>query len=245
MYATKEIQKSTLMSKRSVRWTGLMYLLVIVCAGFSQGYVRSTLVVPDDAAATATNIVSQEGLFRLGLVADLIAFILDAIISVMFYQMFRPFNKTLAMVSSALRLVAHPAIASLNLLNHYLALEVLGGSDYLNAFDAGQLQSLSLLLMDAHRNGYLIAGAFFGAHCFLLGLLIYQTNMIPKLLGILMIVAATGYWMETFGNFLFPGNEGWLAWVVGICAALGEVELTLYMLIKGVKKSYQAEYKYE
>nr|WKN34116.1 DUF4386 domain-containing protein [Tunicatimonas sp. TK19036] len=245
MYATKEIQKSTLMSKRSVRWTGLMYLLVIVCAGFSQGYVRSTLVVPDDAAATATNIVSQEGLFRLGLVADLIAFTLDAIISVMFYQMFRPFNKTLAMVSSALRLVAHPAIASLNLLNHYLALAVLGGSDYLNAFDAGQLQSLSLLLMDAHRNGYLIAGAFFGVHCFLLGLLIYQTNMIPKLLGILMIVAATGYWMETFGNFLFPGNEGWLAWVVGICAALGEVELTLYMLIKGVKKSYQAEYKYE
>jgi hypothetical protein len=43
--------------------------------------------------------------------------------------------------------------------------------------------------------------------------------------------------METFGDFLFPGNEHWLAWVVGLSAALGEVELTLYMLIKGVKKT--------
>ncbi|MEQ9439582.1 MAG: DUF4386 domain-containing protein [Cyclobacteriaceae bacterium] len=242
MYATKKIQESSLMNKRSVRFTGLMYLLVIICAGFSQGYVRGTLVVPGDAAATAANIVSQEGLFRLGLVADLIAFILDAIISVMFYQMFRPYNKTLAMVSSVLRLLAHPAIASLNLLNHYLALAVLGEADFLAVFDPGQLQSMSLFLMDAHRNGYLIAGAFFGVHCFLLGMLIYQTDMIPKLFGVLMVVAAAGYLMETFGNFLFPGNEGWLAWVVGLSAALGEVELALYMLIKGVKKSYRAEF---
>lgn len=220
-----------------------MYLLVIVCAGFSQGYVRGNLIVPGDASATAANIVASEGLFRLGLVADLIAFILDAIISVMFYQMFRSHNKTLALASSALRLLAHPAVGSINLLNHYLALYVLGGAGFLSAFDGAQLESLSMLFMEAHRNGYLIAGGLFGVHCFLLGLLICQTHLIPKLFGVMMMVAAAGYLMETFGDFLFPGNETWLAWVVGLAAVLGEVELTLYMLIKGVRKPSKTEPK--
>ena len=121
---------TNLLNIRSIRFTGLLYLLVIICAGFSQGYVRGTLVVPEDAIATATNILSNEGLFRLGLSADLVAFVLDAIISVMLYQLFKPYNKSLAMVSAALRLIAHPAIGALNLLNHYMSLEVLGGSEF-------------------------------------------------------------------------------------------------------------------
>lgn len=233
------------MSKRSVRLTGLMYLLVIILAGFSQGYVRGTLLVPDDATATASNITAHAGLFRLSLAADLIAFLLDAVISVMLYQMFKSVSKTRAMVASVLRLLAHPAIASLNLLNHYLALKVLSGESFLTVFEPAQLQSMSMLLMDAHRNGYLIAGVFFGVHCLLLGTLIYQSPMIPKVFGVLMAVAAAGYLMESFGNFLFPGNEGWLAWVVGLSAALGEVGLALFLLTRGVQNSYQPNVTYE
>lgn len=212
-----------------------MYLAVIVCAGFSQGYVRANLIVPGDAAETAANIMGNIGLFRLGLVTDMIAFIIDAVISVMLYQLLKPYGKTLAMVSSALRLLAHPAIGALNLLNHYLAFHVLSGADFLSAFEPSQLESLSLFFMDAHRYGYLIAGGFFGIHCFLLGILLIKSDIIPWFFGAMMIVAAIGYLMETFGDFLFPGNEDWLAWVVGLSAALGEVELTLYMLIKGIR----------
>ena len=75
------------------------------------------------------------------------------------------------MISSALRLLAHPAIGALNLLNHFMAFQVLGGGEFLNSFDPSQLESLSLLFMDSHRYGYLIAGGFFGFHCFLLGIL--------------------------------------------------------------------------
>jgi len=231
-------QESKLPTKKLTRIIGVLYLLVIICAGFSQGYVRGTLVVPGDAGTTVQNILSNEGLFRLGLVTDLIAFLLDAVISILFYQLLKWVNKTVAMVAAAFRLLAHPAIASLNLLNHVMALEVLDGADFLTAFSPEQLHSTSLLFMNAHRVGYLIAGAFFGIHCLLLGLLIYQSKMIPKVFGVLMIVAALGYLMESFGVFLFPGNEAWLALVVGFSAAVGEVGLTFYLLIKGLKKSY-------
>lgn len=234
-----QTEKRTL--KKLARVTGLLYLLVIICAGFSQGYVRGTLIVPGDASATALNILSNEGLFRLGFVADLVAFLLDAVISVLLYQLFKAEHKTVALISSGFRLLAHPAIASLNLLNHFLALEVLQGSSFLSTFSPEQLQSLSLLFMEAHQMGYLIAGAFFGIHCFLLGVLIYRSNLIPKVFGLLMVAAAIGYLMESFGNFLFPGNEGWLALVVGVSAAAGEVVLTFYLLLKGTKGSVETK----
>ena len=221
------------MEKNQYRLTGLLYLLVILFAGLSQGYIRGTLVIPGDALETGTNILQNEGLFRLGITFDLIAFSLDVIISVLFYQMFKPFGKTLALVSAALRLIAHPAIGSLNLLNHYLAIQVLGGAEFLSPFDLDQLQSLSLLFMEAHRYGYMIAGAFFGLHCLLLGILIFRSNTFPNWLGGFLQGSGLGYLIETFGNFNVPGYETYTALIVGIAAAIGEIALTLFLLIKG------------
>lgn len=218
------------------RITGIMYLLVIICAGFSQGYVRESLVVFGDPLSTAELILDNQGLFRIGFVADIIAFLLDAVISIMFYQLLKPVGKTLAIVSSTFRILAHPAIGSLNLLNHFMALEILGDANFISAFTPEQTQAMALQLMNAHRIGYLIAGAFFGIHCLLLGIQIYRTPLIPKFFGVMMGIAAAGYVMESFGDFLFPGNEEWLAWSVGLTAALGEVGLTLYLLIKGVRR---------
>ncbi|KGE89305.1 MAG: DUF4386 domain-containing protein [Phaeodactylibacter xiamenensis] len=222
--------------KQLARLTGLLYLIVIICAGFSQGYMRGTIVVPGDAAQTALNILEQGGLFRLGLATDLIAFTADAVIAVLFYQLFKPVNQTLSMVAAALRLLAHPAIASLNLLNHYLAQHVLESTEWALSHSPEQLYDLSLLFMDAHRAGYLIAGALFGLHCLLLGILIYRSDLIPKAFGVLMSLAGLTYLMETFGVFLFPGNDAWLALLVGGAAALGEVSLMGYLLARGVRE---------
>ena len=112
-------------SLRLIRLTGVLYLLVIIFAGFAQGFVRESVIVSGDAYATVHNILEHKLLFRLGLTADLIAFMLDVVIAILLYKIFKPFNKNLALISSAFRLIAHPAIGSINLLNHYMALEVL------------------------------------------------------------------------------------------------------------------------
>jgi len=223
------------MKKNQYRLTGLLYLFVIILAGLSQGYFRGTIYIPNDAVATAQNILEQPDFFRLGISFDLLAFMLDAIISVLLYQMLKPFGKTLALSAAALRLIAHPAIGSLNLLNHYLALQVLNGAEWLAVFDEAQLQSLSLFFLQAHQYGYLIAGGLFGLHCLLLGVLIIRSTTIPKVLGGFLIGSAAGYLIETFGNFNMPGYEMYTALIVGVSAAIGELALTLYLLIVGKK----------
>ena len=54
------------------RIAGVFYLLVILTALFAQ-ISRDRLIVPDDAAATATNILAHGTLLRLGFASDLIA----------------------------------------------------------------------------------------------------------------------------------------------------------------------------
>lgn len=226
-------------SLKLIRITGLLYLLVIICAGFSQGYVRGTLVVPGDAVATADNILQNKALFQLGLTTDLIAFLFDVVISILLYQIFKPFHKGLVLLSAGFRLIAHPAIASINLLNHYMAMKVLDTNAFAGSFSTEQVQEMSSLLMEAHHYGYLIAGGFFGVHCILFGVLIYKSNVFPKLFGGLLLGSGAGYLIETFGNINFPGYENQTALIVGIAAAIGEIGITIYMLTKGATSSYK------
>ena len=223
--------------KNKARLTGILYLLVILLAGFSQGYVRGTIFIPDDPQVTLTNIISSEVLFRLGLISDLLAFMIDAVISILLYQLLKSVNKTIAAIASVFRLLAHPAIGSLNLLNHYMALETASRSGIMSSLGIEQQEAWTMLFMNAHNAGYLLAGAFFGIHCLLLGILLYRSVLFPKVFGILMVLAAGGYMLETFGNFIFPGYQFVLANIVGFSAAIGEVSFTLYLLVKGTRKT--------
>jgi hypothetical protein len=217
------------------RIAGLLYLIIIVCAGFSEGYVRSSLIVPGDAAATAGNIMAHEWLFRAGFVGDLIAFITDAVVALLFYVLLKPVSRTLSLIAASLRLLAHPAIASVNLLNHFGVLLLLSGADYLKAFQTDQLYALVLLSLDTHKYGYLIGGAFFGLHCLILGYLLFRSDLFPGILGVLLMIASFGYLTESFGKFLFPGHEEMFTLIVAVPAVIAELSLCLWLLVKGVK----------
>ncbi|MCB1320282.1 MAG: DUF4386 domain-containing protein [Leptospiraceae bacterium] len=221
-------------NRKMARMAGLLYLIVIVCAGFAQGYVRAGLVVPNDMTATAENILGAQFLFRAGLVADLVAFLCDAVIAILFYALLKPVNNTLAMLAAALRLLAHPAIGSLNLLNHHLALAVLSDPGFTSIMATEQSQAWSAIFLQAHDYGYLIAGAFFGLHCLVLGYLLYRSDLFPGVLGMLMMLAAGGYVIESFGSFLVPDYRNTYALIVAVTAVVGEVSLCLWLLIRAV-----------
>ena len=208
--------------------------MIIICAGFSQGAVREMLIVAGNASATAENLLDNSFLFKVGLMTDLIAFLIDASVSVLFYILLKPVNKGLAMTAALFRLIAHPAIGSLNLLNHFAALRVLESPGFAASFDTSQLQEFSLFFMELHNMGYLIAGVFFGIHCLLLGYLLYKSNLFPKFIGVLLTIAAFGYLIESFGFIFFPELKSTFALIVGLSAGIGEVTLTLWLLIKGV-----------
>ena len=217
------------------RIAGALYLIIFITAGFAQGFVREGMVVPGDAALTFENISASPFVFRLGLISDLVAFLLDAIISVILYLLLRPVDRAGAMSMAVLRLLAHPAIATVNLVHHFAAIQLVDGGALMSGWSPDQIEGMVLFFMQLHRAGYLIAGAFFGAHLLWLGALILRSPSFPGWLGILLLLAGPAYLAETTGNLLWPGHEALLSAIVVIAAVTAELALALWLLLKGVK----------
>jgi hypothetical protein len=135
------------------RIAGVLYLINIACGVFGEIFVRGHLVVAGDALATAHNIMGSEFLFRCGVAGDLIMHITDVPMAVIFYVLLRPVSRDLSLLAALFGLI-QTAVLCANKLNLVTVLLLLGGSNYLKAFDPSQLQALAQLSLVLHENGF-------------------------------------------------------------------------------------------
>jgi hypothetical protein len=191
------------------------------------------VIVEGDAAATAENISSSAGLFRLGFAVDLVVFLSDVAVAVLFYVLFRPVSQVLALLVAAFRIV-QSAILGINLLHHYSAILLLGERADQGALAPAQVDTLIAWSLDMHAYGYLIALTFFGVQLAILGYLCMRSGFVPKALGLLLVLAAFGYLIDSFLHFLVPSYGGALSPVVLAPAVVGELALALWLIFRGV-----------
>ena len=222
--------------KNLARIAGLLYLIVIATGLFSEVFVRQALRVAGDALATAHNIQSQEMLFRLGFVADLVNFVVGLPSVLIIYVLFKRVNKFLLQLA-LIFVIIQTAIIAVNLLNQISPLLLLGNDKYLNTLQPTQLATLSLLSLNIQAQGYAIGLVFFGFYCLIIGFVIYKSQMIPKILGVLYIIAGLGYLINSFTMFLSKGFANPLFIYLAIPIFIGELSLCLWLLIKGVDNS--------
>lgn len=216
----------------TARFAAFLYLLIAVIAGFTYFYVPSQLIVPGDAAATASNIQASGSLFRLGIGAELVIFLSEIVLSVLLYFIFKPVSKTLSLIAAVSRL-AMTAVHALNLLNHLIALLLLSGAAYLTVFEPAQLNTFAMLFLDAHGIGYTIGIVFFALSTGTLGYLIYKSGFLPKALGGLFLVASLGYFIDSFSLLLNPSWKDTPV-LIAMTIAIAEIAFPLWLLIKGV-----------
>ena len=81
--------------------------------------MRSAIIVPGDAAATVTNLLNSELLFRLGIVSDAVVFLSEILLMALLYILFKPVSKTLSLAAAFARL-AMVVMQGMNLLNYFL-----------------------------------------------------------------------------------------------------------------------------
>ncbi len=219
---TKEI-------KKNARIAGILYLAIAILAPLGDMVFRADLIVPGDAAATASNIIASEGQYRLGFVSDLITQTVHVFLVLFLFKLLKPVNKNHAVLLAVLGLISVP-ITMLNELNQIVPLLLLNGAETLTGFTAVQLQTLATLFLDLRVQGVSISYIFWGLWLFPMGYLIFKSGYIPKILGVLMIIAGLGYLIEFVLFFLFPQLD------VSIITFTfwGEVLLPLWLLVKGV-----------
>ena len=214
------------------RTAGIAYLLVIVFGLFAEVAVRSTLIEPGDAAATASNVADAEWLFRAGFGADVVVFLADVVLAVLLFRVFKPVDRTMSMLAAAFRLT-QTAIISLNLLSMFAALRLFTGEADVGAFAPDQVDQLGLLLLDAHRYGYILGLTFFGMSTVLIARMALGSDGMPRPLGWFLLAAGVGYLTDSALWFLIPGYEGSVSPVVLAPAVVAEVWFALWLLLKG------------
>ena len=212
------------------RMAGVSYLLGALTSVLGQMVVLGMLVEPSSATATAANILSHEPLFRLGFVSSLMTVPFHLMWAVLFYRLFRPVNKSVSLLSGLVMLVACTMWALSSLL-HLAPLVVLQSKSSLSAFAPEQLQALALMLLKLNARAYDIGLVFFGFWCVLIGYLIFRSAFMPRIIGVLEMLAGVGYltllW-QPLAHYLYPYNLA--------LAGPGEISLTLWLLVKGVNE---------
>ncbi|MGB8360875.1 MAG: DUF4386 domain-containing protein [Acidimicrobiia bacterium] len=219
--------------KRLARTAGLLYLAIFVIYPLST-MVRSTLVVPGDAAATAQNVAANESLFRWGMAGEATIFIIEIVLAAVLYALLRPVSRTLSLGASLARVAEGVVMAAGNLFTSILTLVAVGGAGYLAVFSPEQRDALALFFQDANDHVVLVWGFFFALSLVLTGWLVYRSGFFPKIPGVLLVLAGVGYFAQSYGTIVAPGAADLLTNVVLVLAIPGELVFALWLLIKGV-----------
>ena len=210
------------------RITGVVYLLYFLTAVLAV-FLSRGLVVSGDAAATANHLLAHERLFRLSVAVGLIGTALYIAVTVLFYRLFKPVNKTVSLLAAFFSLVGC-AIQAFGSLFQIAPLVVLEGGPYLSAFKVEQLQAVALMFIKLNVQAAYIYLVFFGLFNLLIGYLILKSTFLPRILGVLMALSGLGWLM-----FLSPPLANQMLPYIEVLGILAEASLMLWLLVKGVK----------
>jgi Domain of unknown function (DUF4386) len=217
--------------KSTARVTGLLYLVVAITGILGFLVIRPVLHDAADAAATAANLVRQEGLARLGIALELGIVLSQALVAVWFFRLFRSVN-----------VVAAGSIAAFGMVN---AIVILASSVALTGALAAALDpglapggdsAATAQFMYALSAALWAGGSlFFGLWLIPMGYAAVVSGWMPKLLGQVLMVGGVGYVLSVFAIVLLPDAPEFVGAALTIPATVGEFWMIGYLLIFGVR----------
>jgi hypothetical protein len=221
----------TEMSPRTkARLAGAFYLATILTGIFAQGFISARLIVPGDAAATANNILSHDGLFRLGFAVYMIEMVCQIIMTVLIYDLLKPVNRSISLLAAVVGLIGC-GIKTFSRLFYFAPLLVLGGTHYLSVFSGEQLNAVALLFLRVNDIGAGIALVFFGFYAILRGYLVIRSTFLPGILGWLGVLGGIG-WLA----FLSPPFGERMFSVIAVVGIIGSLVNIAWLLAVGVNE---------
>jgi hypothetical protein len=206
---------------------GFLFLFILITSALSQALATSSLD-PADVPGSLNDVAENDKKFRLGIVIDLISHISIVALAAMLYLVFSPFNQTLALIGTLLR-VAEGAILALNEISNLVFLEVSQKFVSATGAQAIALESMGRMLISTERSGMKIGLLFLLLGMLMYSILFVSSGAIPLVLGwsgvIACILAVVGVMLT-----LINPNISMVSFAPYI---LYEVVLGFWLLLRG------------
>jgi hypothetical protein len=220
-------------NKKKARIAGLLYFATSIFGAFGLAYVPSVIFVANDAAATARNVQSHELLLRGGIVSNLFASIGFIFVALALYELLKGVHKGMA-ASMVILIGASIPVSLYNEVNRLASLKLLNGTDYSSVFQKPQLDAMVLLFHGLWNQGNLVAQILWGLWLIPFGILVYRSRFLPRILGVLLLIACFGYLTSSVTLLLVPEFGPAVtrcSTLLNIC----ELPIIFWLLIMGAK----------
>jgi len=214
---------------KTARNAGILYLLVLPFGIFSFVYIPLKLIVDDNISLTIQNISENILLFRLSSISHLISQIIVVFLALSLYRLFKNINQNRALLMLTLALLVVP-ISFINEVHNFGIIKLIENEG--DSFQSVQLNALVSILLDFSRNGVLIAQIFWGLWLLPLGLLVFESGFLPKIIGFFVIIAGGAYLFDSIVQLLSPGFV-----IISQFTFILEITFPIWLLIKGIKNS--------
>lgn len=220
--------------RSAAKIVGFLYLFAMAISIFGES-VRGRLILPHDAAQTASSIVASEALFRLSIVGDLVIYVCDIILFWGIYVILKRVNKDIALLAAFFRLV-ETAILGATTLTAFIALRLLSGADYLRVVETAQLQALARGFLSIYGIGLSVGFVFLGLGSAIFSYLWLKSRYIPRGLAWLGIFGSLLMAIMSLVTMVFPVVWDRVGMAYMMPMGLYEIGLGLWLLIKGLQE---------
>jgi len=219
--------------KKTARVAGMLYLAIVFTSLYAHIYVPLQIWVNGDAAATGNNILANEFLFRACVVVSLVEVIILLFLALVLHRLFKQVNDHLARLMVALAGVQIPIAFVLGAFK-LTSLMILKG-EVASTFSTAQLPDMAILFLEITRYGGITLELLSGLWLFPFGMLVYRSRFIPRVFGVLLIIAGIGYTVDSFTFMLIPNYHAYTQVAALLFSGIGELSIILWLLIKGLK----------
>jgi hypothetical protein len=207
-----------------------MFLISFVAGAFGEFYVPSKLIVAGNAAATVSNILDHEILFRLGFTGYLLEALCDVGLALVLYVLLEPVDRNLALLSAFLGLVSTALFAVCEMF-FFCAPFLVKNPVFAQSFTREQLDALFYFLVRVYAAGAGLFMVFYGSASLVRGYLIYRSGYLPRFIGVLSALVGVMFIVKNFTLVLAPAYSSDL---LLIPAPITVLVLSVWFLGKGV-----------
>ncbi|MER3386503.1 MAG: DUF4386 domain-containing protein [Microcella pacifica] len=208
------------------------YVALFVLGVFANFVVKQGIIDPVDAEATVVAIREQETLFRIGLTAFVVVFLIDIPVAWGLYVLFAPGGRARSLLVAWFR-IAYTVFLGVGAVFMFLGLQIATGVTDL-------APDVALLMFAAFDFAWYVGLIAFGVHLVLLGALIIRSRIAPRIVGVILAVAGSAYAVDTLVHVLvadYAAIADVMLAIVAIPSIVAELTFTVWLLLAGRRSS--------
>jgi hypothetical protein len=152
--------------------------------------------------------------------------VLDVVVAWALYRAFAPVHEGISKLAAWFRLV-YAAVFMVAIAQLLDVLRLLD-DDYLSMVPTDQRQAGALSQVEAFIDLWDVGLLLFGCHLLLIGFLAYRSGVVPRFIGILLVVAGAGYVLDSLLAVLYDGRLP----AVSSVTFVGEFLLALWLVAR-------------